>query len=235
MTNLQQTLNWAAAFINYLPQMQGGLEPAMSSANLVMQTILGPPFCWRWNRLEANFVASQTGPDWNQDYGITLPTFGFIEKAWVTTVSGEKKELTVRTALAGSTELGRPEFIAAQYDDNAGTITFRLMPVPNEALNVTVLIQKKATLMTSLASTWAPIPDEQQYIYNYGFLALAAILADDQRFEIFNRKFLSHLLGAQEGIDEMQRSIFLGNWLEITKQLQSASAKTNQGIAARQN
>lgn len=32
------------------------LEPALTSANIVLQTIVGPPFAWRWNRTVTGFV-----------------------------------------------------------------------------------------------------------------------------------------------------------------------------------
>jgi hypothetical protein len=36
------------------------LEPALTSANMVMQTILGPPFMWQWNRQDVSFTCSPT-------------------------------------------------------------------------------------------------------------------------------------------------------------------------------
>src|SRR6266576_2149814 len=52
-------------------------EPAISSANILIQTIIGPPFSWSWNRSSATFntVAG------TQDYSQAVATFGFIEKA----------------------------------------------------------------------------------------------------------------------------------------------------------
>ena len=38
------------------------LEPARTSANLVMQTILSPPFSWRWNTEELTFTCNSTAP-----------------------------------------------------------------------------------------------------------------------------------------------------------------------------
>lgn len=229
--NLQNAISWCAPYMNFQPLMIGGPEPALTNANLVLQTILGPPFCWRWNRAETTFVCTLV----DQDYVKALPDFGFIEKVWLKSADGNViKEMQVKNSQAGTKEVGRPEFVSAQSDDGAGNITFRLNVLAAEAFTVTVLYQKKATLMTSLASTWAPIPDECSYIFNWGFLAISAMLIDDVRFPIFSNKFTSHLLGAQDGLDEMQRNIFLGNWLEITKQVQRASNQSAQGTTARQ-
>jgi hypothetical protein len=229
--NLQSTLNWCLPHLGYMPLTVGGLEPAVSDANMVLQTLLGPPFCWRWNRGVTTINATNV----NQDYAVALSDFGFIEKVWIDNLAQDDiKEFEIVNALSATREKARPAKIAAQADDGAGTITFRLMPIATENSVVTVLYQKKAVLMTSLASLWSPIPDELSYIYNWGFLALSSVLSNDPRFPIFNQKFLSHLLGAQQGLDEMQRNIFLGNWLEVTKAAISASAKTQQGIAARQ-
>lgn len=229
--NLQQTLMWAMAFLNYQPLTIGGLEPALSTGNMVMQVILGPPFAWRWNRATATFVVDNT----HYDFTKALPNLGFIEKATATDPdTNDIKELTVRNVLSATSETSRPEFIATQGDDGGGTITFRLQPMPNKAYTITVVYQNKAPLMSSLASIWQPIPDEFAYIFNWGFLSIASILVDDPRFPIFSQKFTSHLLGAQQGLDEMQKALFLGNWETITKQMQANAMKVQQGNAARQ-
>lgn len=231
MQNLQATLNWCLPHLGYQPLTIGGLEPALSNANMVKQTILGPPFCWNWNRATLPIVCTLN----IQDYVEALSDFGFIEKAWVQNADAtDIKELEVENALAATKEKARPRFVAAQNDDSAGNITFRTMPKPDEAYTLSVLYQKKTVLMTSLASLWSPIPDELSYIFNFGFLALSSILNNDPRFQVFNQRFLSHLLGNQQGLDEMKRNIFLGNWLEITKAAISAQVKTTQGNAARQ-
>lgn len=233
--NLQDTITWCGAYINFQPLTIGGVDPAVSIANMILQTLLGPPFCWRWNRATATFTAAQISTVWQQDYAVSISDLGFIEKAWLTSADGKViKELEVKNALSATSEAGRPMRIAAQGDDNAGNITFRLMPVPDQAYVVKILYQKKPPLMNCLASKWSPVPDELAYIYNWGFLALASMMSEDPRFNIFMQKFNAHLLGAQEGIDDLQRNIYLGSWLEITKQAERANAKTSQGIAARQ-
>jgi hypothetical protein len=229
--NLQNTINFTAPYINYQPTTIGGMEPALSAANIILQTILGPPFSWRWNRSTVSVlcVAGQ------QDYVETVADFGFIEKATVTSADGKDiKEIEVQNILSKSKDPGRPNYVAAQFDDGNGDITFRFQKVPEQAYTAEITYQKKATPLLCLASKWSPVPDEMAYIVNYGFLALITILVNDARWPIFNQMFTSHLLGAQDGLDEMQRNIFLGRWLEITKAAERAQLKTQQGVAARQ-
>jgi hypothetical protein len=79
---LTDTLNWAAIFCRFQQSVSllysgVGNEPAISSANTVIGTILGPPFCWPWNRNNTSFFGLTPGI---QDYKIALSTFGFLEK-----------------------------------------------------------------------------------------------------------------------------------------------------------
>src|SRR5271170_5456756 len=62
---LKATLEWAKRYIaNRDATIGNGVEPAITNANLILQTILGPPFRWRWNRVITGFY-TQAGV---QDY-----------------------------------------------------------------------------------------------------------------------------------------------------------------------
>jgi len=76
---IKNSISWAQAFCGYRGLALGtSNEPAITSANVVLQTIIGPPFTWNWNRdTSINFITTQGV----QDYAISAPTFGFIEKA----------------------------------------------------------------------------------------------------------------------------------------------------------
>jgi hypothetical protein len=235
---LQNTLTWALPFMKFYPQAIQGNEPAVSNANIILQTILGAPFCWRWNRASKNFVmiAPAGNPQvGTQDYIQAVADFGFIETAYVIDPAAPNQpyELKVKNVLSKEAQIARPGHVAAQYDDNAGNITLRFSGVPDKAYNAEIVYQRKAVLMTSLASPWSPLPDEFSYVFNWGFLALAAILAGDPRFPIFNQRFLSNLLGASDGLDAMQKNIFLGNWTEITKMLERSQMGAQLGTQAR--
>lgn len=54
---LLNTMEWAKK-LNFGRRSANGnyLEPALTSANTVLQTIVGAPFAWRWNRVTTGFV-----------------------------------------------------------------------------------------------------------------------------------------------------------------------------------
>lgn len=298
-----QVINWAqanglgrpvTAFVNN--------EPAITSANMILSTILSPPFNWNWNRSSVTFLTSTAV----QDYIVSAATFGVIEKASyvpaaaitnvaltsnvatinainafvagnkviitglsttalnVSTkitaatptaftftlvhadivsapdagiaVSGATSEVTnVINVLGAGSEPGSPNTIAPQVDDNAGNITFRLLPIPDQTYQVTVIFQKKIpALITSLASTWAPIPDQYAYIYEWGFLALVCAYWQDPRWSAYNTKFVTSLLGVIEGLSEDQKNIFQQAWLSSITEQKTTGMKAQQGVQSRQ-
>lgn len=298
---LLNTCEWAKK-LNFNRRFALGnfLEPALTSANTVLQTIVGPPFCWRWNRVVTGFItttgqqdytllnwtagasvqlgwltvddagnsqqvttAGTTGtivPTWNHTKGGTTlesthggtavwtnlgsigvsvsPSYAF---GWIETVAAFDTlaatpkwfEINSKIVLSSDSAQSRPRYIAAQGDDGNGNITFRMMPVPNAAYPVVLTLQQKPPLFTTLYQTWAPVPDEYSRIYNWGFLSLMYLFADDPRFQMANGKFISQLLGANEGLTETQRNIFLQNWNAITGQPISNQDDVQQGTQAR--
>jgi hypothetical protein len=58
---ISDTMEWAKKMsFNRLSAIGNNLEPALTSANMVMQTILGPPFSWWWNNQELTFACNTT-------------------------------------------------------------------------------------------------------------------------------------------------------------------------------
>lgn len=292
---LLQTIEWAKKF-NFLRRSAIGnfMEPAITSANIVMQTMLGAPFSWRWNRVVTGFVttagqqdyflygawpastlvglgqllvdsngnsqvvsvAGTTGstiPSFNnspagttvdgtatwENLGpigqLTSPSYSF---AWFETVSVQDAskgwlEIESKLSLGKGSEPGRPRFISAQSDDGQGNITFRLLPVPLVAQPLAITLQQKPTLFTEISQTWSPIPNEYSHIYNWGFLALMELFADDPRWQLANQKFVTQLLSSSEGLTETEKNIFLGNWSYVTGEPVSNQSRMNQGDQAR--
>ena len=75
---LNDTIEWVKPYLNWANLLIGNNgEPAMSSANLALQTIVGPPFVWPWNRATATFQTIQGV----QDYSLNIAQFGFMEAA----------------------------------------------------------------------------------------------------------------------------------------------------------
>lgn len=305
---IQDTMNWAKQMSFNRPSGIGNsLEPALSSANMVMQTILGPPFSWVWNNENIVFTCNPTiatatitniaitggvltvtaantfnagqevifgtlgtatflngqifeietasgtqftavsthanyGPAADtgtvraattQDYFISVPEFSHIDWAGLQDISVTPPrwyELSVQDHLALDSTPSRPEFINPQTQDNAGIVTFRLMPPPVAAYPVAMNIIKAAPQITSLNQTWNPIPDYMQYIYNWGFLSLMWAFADDPRVGFANQKFTSGILARAQGLSEEERNIFLNNWNDLTG---AQNMKTQQGMQAR--
>lgn len=305
------SINWAQSFGGFKQLTIGTAnEPAITSANIILTTVLSPPFCWNWNRDSVTFPAA-TGV---QDYVVDNPTFGFIEKASfiaVATVTGtvldnnimtysmsipfttatsfvpgalvtvtglvanpvgnivQQPILTVGTnyftvALTGSNvatfadngtatvgkaaeitnvqnvlaignEAGSPVFIAPQVDDNDGNITYRLLPVPDQPYQITVIYQNRIpALMNSTSSTWAPIPDHYSNIYQWGFLSVIAAYFEDPRWAPFTQKFVSTILSMAEGLEQADKDTFQKTWLDMISETSARGIKTQQGAAQRQ-
>ncbi len=72
------SINWIKPFLNWANLTIGvNQEPALTSANLTLQTIVGPPFIWPWNRNNTFFLTTVG----QQDYSVALSNFGFLESA----------------------------------------------------------------------------------------------------------------------------------------------------------
>ena len=56
---ISDTINWAKRFsFERNPVIGNSLEPALTSANMVLQTLLAPPLDWWWNNLEIGFTCN---------------------------------------------------------------------------------------------------------------------------------------------------------------------------------
>src|SRR5271165_686254 len=105
--NLQQSINWAKTFVQYVPLNAGlGGEPAVSIASMIRTTMLNPPMTWYWNRAETTFntVAG------TQDYNEQISDLAFVEKVILADDTGKKwelKDVYNTSALAVSSETGR--------------------------------------------------------------------------------------------------------------------------------
>ncbi len=146
-------------------------------------------------------------------------------------VSGHAFPLEIKAeALTEAAEQGRPNWISTQV--NGSTLSFRLVGVPEQTYLIVVTYQKQPTMFTALPNTW-PIPDKVQYIYNFGFLFLTLDFFDDPRAARYRQLFIATLLGAQSGLSEQDRNLFLGNFLPRTREEQSTVRGEDQGVAAR--
>lgn len=242
---LQDTLNWINGLIVQRPQTNVGQvanEPFLTAANKIMCTILANPFIWEWNRTSATTAFTTTAG--TTDYQVDLPTFGFLEKAtinYVTVPTGANPsyEIEVWRNLSRELKPNRPAHIATLLDNNAGEITFRLTPAPDVAYTVDLIYQNAPIQATTINSstgftTWAPIPDKFQYLYEQGMLAHMQMMYNQQlalsNLEIFYRS----LIAAAEGLSEMEKAIWLEDSLRILKAQLNTAQGAQQGKQARQ-
>ncbi len=102
---LLQTCEWAKRFVFRRPLALGDfLEPAVTSANTILQTIVGAPFAWRWNRATTGFI---TNPG-QQDYTIFNWTpLAFVNVGYVLVDSGGFSQ---QVTTAGTTGSSLPTF-----------------------------------------------------------------------------------------------------------------------------
>jgi hypothetical protein len=235
--NILASTLFSMPFIGYQPVNISNGEPALTSANLTKQTMLGPPFKWPWNRSSFYIALDTTETSWGQDYLLSLPDFGFMEKLWLTDPNDDKvTEITnIASSLSAESAIKRPSSAAMNLQDDAGNVTLRLNALPDVAYIIEGYYQRAPVMMTSLANTWGPIPDHLSFIYDWGFLGFCSLLTKDARAPIFLSKFASHLLGSQDGLTAQQRNIFLGNFLETMGQQQRESLTTQQGVMGRSN
>jgi hypothetical protein len=231
--NLQASILFSLPFIGYQPANISNGQPALDASNLVKQTICSPPFKWPWNRqyFEYNLDADAL----TQDFEIEIPTFNYLESAWlIDPTDGKIKEIEVKKTLAAESSVQRPQSIAAELQDSDDDyVTFRFNAIPDRAYTLGGYVQKAAPAMTSPASSWAPIPDALSYIYDWGFLAMLSMITKDARTAVFGQRFVSHLLGAQDGLTALQRNIFIGDWLTILTAPERAQMAVQQGTQAR--
>lgn len=241
-TKLLQVLSWARPFVsNLLLLLDGTTDPALTNANLILGIMLGPPFVWEWNRNTIPFTLTSN----NTDVVLAVPDFGFIESGYIQVPSGAESDpntiyqLQPRRQIEKTTQPGRPGFISVFMDDSAGNLTFRLGDcAPDQAYTGVVTYQKAPVFLTAVdapVGSVIPIPDKLMHIFRYGFLAMAYMFNQDSRFAETNQKFIATLLGAQDGLDEAQRNIFLGSWYTMISDQTAAGIMAQQGSQARGN
>lgn len=237
---IQQTLNWIFAYLVGRPTTGvGGFanEPGLTSANYIMQTILAPPFRWEWNRTTV-IKAFQTVVG-QSDYKVSLPTYGWLEKATLIDPNPSPNtppnfELEIYSVITKEGKPNRPAKIAVLLDDNNGNITFRLFPRPDKIYTIDFDFQAAPILATTLGTTtWAPIPDKMAFLYEQGLKAQMQGMYNIQLYLAGTQLFFQQLVGAAEGLTEMEKAIFLEDSLRILKTRTAEMATIQQSKQGR--
>jgi hypothetical protein len=203
-------------------------DPAFSNADWVMQTILAPPFAWRWNRTSGGQPSTPTFVTTTgaTDYKISLPTFGWLEKATAYDPNNgySAYELQVELLKAQDTLANQPTRISTQYDDTEGNITFRLFPAPDRVYNIVIEYQNAAQLFTSITQTWEPIPDYLSFVYNVGFDYRTFEYLNDPRSQTSGQLFYQSLAQMSEGLSESEKNLWLSDKLNTIRQTQAVQS-----------
>lgn len=226
---VQDSVNYVRTLIKNQRLNISKYEPGLTSANIVLGRILGPPFVWRFNRFNFSIPISEAG---GTDYQLNLPTLGRIESMWLMDSAGNICALEGRLDLPKSTSVRRPQLVAAVYDDNQGNITFRFDALPDQAYTAFFDAQNKAQLLRGWSDPFGPVPDEFGYIYHTLFLSEAALIVNDARFEIWRRNGVAALLAAQDGLDEQAKAIMFEQMLNVGRTAQRSQAMGKSGAAA---
>jgi hypothetical protein len=185
---VQQVVDWARTQTKLIPIVGvGGFsnEPALTIANMVVQEILAYPYNWKFNRAS---LASFDTVENQQEYTATgVQDIGWLERGWAqdknsTVVPKPGYPIEVVQDLPKTGFKDNPSRAAVDHESGSDSIV-RLDVNPGSYVWTIMLdYQKKAPLITSLAGTWTPIPDELAFVYRQGFLAMAFKHADDARY-----------------------------------------------------
>jgi hypothetical protein len=146
--NLQNTLNWAAPYIQGVPMTSWiGGEPALTIASMIRNSMLSAPLTWFFNRNEVTFstVLGQ------QDYTVaTMPDLAFVETVSLTDDQGNIytiKDVYNNLALAVSAFQQRPSAMSVESSSIIASVLnykLRFLGVPDQIYTVTVTYQKLA-------------------------------------------------------------------------------------------
>ncbi len=173
-------------------------------------------------------VLTVTGSPTTGTYSIgATADFGWLEQASITGADGKTFQIQFIQSVSttdSSLSPSRPTMISPLLDDNTGTITWRLTPVPDQAYVVNVVYQSAPLSFTSdLTATWQPIPDRFNTIYQQGLLASAAEYAQMDSAPQEWQKFYQQLVGAATFLDQKSKSEWVAAM--IAPKLQAAQSR----------
>ena len=227
---IQDGVTFTKAYIKQQTLFVNNQQPALGAAQIILNTILGPPFVWRSNRANFTIPILTSG---GTDYVMSVPNLGHIETQWMVDAAGKFHQLGGAISLARVGSQKQPTKVAPQYDDNAGNITFRFDAIPDQAYTAYFDFQRKAPFVTGMSQPIGTMPDELSHLFFVGFLAWAGMLVNDARFPIWEKRFLADLLSMQDGLDDQARAIFMGEWMNFTRTAMRSQGAADGGIKGR--
>lgn len=228
--SIQNSMTFVQSLIDNQRLNVNNMEPGVTMANIVLGTMMGPPFVWRQNRFNLSFPISTSG---GTDYTESVPNMGFIETQWLVDSSGDIIELEGATALARVSFQRTPKLMAPQYDDNNGNITFRFNSVPDAAYTAFLDIQNCAPVITSPADTFTPLSDYFGYLFNKGMLSEGALLVNDSRFSVWRSEWIAQCLATQDGLDAQAKDMFYNQFMNTQRTVMRSQDVAKNGGAGR--
>lgn len=228
---LQRTADFAKMHVANSPLMfQSNTygDPLFTMADWVRQFILSAPFAWRWNRSQVSATLVQG----QQDFTLSIPDFGWLEKGVYIDPTGATYELQSKETLSQESSQSQPTSIATVNDDGEN-VTFRVFPPPPDGCTIGVIYQKQAGTFQSAADTWAPIPDWLSYLYTSGLVAKTYEYKDDARAFPAMQMFVRQVLAANDGLTDAQKSLFLPEMVNMQRTQTSVMRKSQLGDTAR--
>lgn len=233
---LTGTLNWSAPYIEYSPLTAGlNLEPAVTIASVIRNTIMTPPMTWPWNRVEdsSQFTTLVQGSttNFNQDYTYNIKNFGFLEKCSIIDSTGRPFEVptvynTAALALGGASQ--RPTQVAVIANNPGVNFKIRFLGIPDQVYQIVLTYQTLAVQFTtfSITSVQAASGGQTTYIGTFdptillvGQSALVANLktpANNGSFQILSCNATTLVLANPNGAAETDPGLVVNqSWAPI--------------------
>jgi len=147
------SIDWAKFFLGQRPFVLGGanvLEPALTCANTVIQTIVQPPFKWRWNRASVAFQTLNPSLNWTASTAFTVGTR-------LRDSNGNMQTVTAATGNSGGTVPVWSTTVGGTTTDNSITWTMSLITDYVQAISNFGYIEKAS--VTTASGTVNEIPN----------------------------------------------------------------------------
>ena len=232
---LMNVLVYVSTILKNQRLLINNMEPGLRMGNNVLGSILCPPFTFRWNR---HTLTQDINNADGTDYEVSWPSLGWIETQWLEHGEPGDSDYSIvqingAQSIAKTTMSKPPSMVAPVYDDNEGNVTIRFDAVPDQDYTAYFDYQASATLLTSPASTFGPIPDQFSFLYTKWMLAEGALLVGDSRRETFLRDAVYSLLAMQDGMTEQQKAIMAQQLLNNQRTDARSVGMTQLGLTAR--
>jgi hypothetical protein len=130
---------------------------------------------------------------------------------------------------------GQAALIAGFTTNAANNGTFTIVSCNSTTLVVANPngVSESPTAAYAVNAAWYPIPDYYSDVYNWLFLSESLAATDDARAQIYRQRGVATYLARTEGLTEMQRNIFIQQWLGYERNGQSVTLQLQQATQGR--